>query len=123
MKLTNAQIYTYAQKLNGAFQDTSIYLPARINFYIQKNKSTILTLGEEIEKARMSIFQQYGDYTEDGMITIPPEKISIAQYELDDLLAIEQDINILKFSIERFTDDISLSIEQMEAIMFMIEEA
>ena len=79
MKLTNAQIYTYAQKLNGAFQDTSIYLPARINFYIQKNKSTILTLGEEIEKARMSIFQQYGDYTEDGMITIPPEKISIAQ--------------------------------------------
>ena len=123
MKLTNAQIYTYAQKLNGAFQDTSIYLPARINFYIQKNKSTILTLGEEIEKARMSIFQQYGDYTEDGMITIPPEKISIAQQELDDLLAIEQDINILKFSIERFTDDISLSIEQMEAIMFMIEEA
>ena len=123
MKLTNAQIYTYAQKLNGAFQDTSIYLPARINFYIQKNKSTILVLGEEIEKARMNIFQQYGDYTEDGMITIPPEKIAIAQQELNDLLAIEQDVNILKFSIEKFTDDISLSIEQMEAIMFMIEEA
>ena len=123
MKLTNMQIYTYAQKLNGVFQDTSIYLPARINFYIQKNKNTILALGEEIEKIRINIFQKYGENTEDGLLVIPSEKIQTAQRELDDLLAIEQEVNILKFSIEKFTDDISLSMEQMDAIMFMIEEA
>lgn len=123
MKLTNTQIYLYAQKLNNVFQNTNIFLPARINFYIQKNKNTILALSEEIEQIRINIFQKYGENTENGLLVIPPEKIQAAQQELDDLLAIEQEVNILKFSIEKFTDDISLSMEQMEAIMFMIEEA
>lgn len=123
MKLTNNQIYNYASQLVRSFTDFSLRLPARINFYIQKNKQTIISLGEEIDKARTEILYHYGTPNEEGIINIPPDRIEEAQRELNDLFDIEQDVNILKFSIEKFTDDISLSIEQMEAIMFMIEEA
>lgn len=123
MKLTNTQIYNYAQLLNRAFQDSSLYLPARINFYIQKNKTTILSLGEEIEKTRSEIIQHYGELAENNMFYVKPENMTVAQAELNDLFSIEQEVNILKFSIDKFTDDIQLSMEQMEAIMFMIEEA
>ena len=89
MKLTNTQIYNHAQKLHRVFQDPSLYLPARVNFYIQKNKSTIITLGEEIDKARMAIFEHYGEPTEDGMINVPPERVADAQKELNELFEIE----------------------------------
>ena len=123
MKLTNTQIYNSAQRLMNTFTDSSIRLPARINFYIQKNKKTIISLGEEIDKARTEILYHYGTPNEEGIINIPSDRIEEAQRELNDLFEIEQEVNILKFSIEKFTDDISLSLEQMEAIMFMIEEA
>ena len=123
MKFTNNQIYNYASQLMRSFTDSSLRLPARINFYIQKNKQTIIALGEEIDRARSEILIHYGTADEQGMVHIPSDLIAQANQELQDLFDIEQEVNILKFSIEKFTDDISLSMEQMEAIMFMIEEA
>ena len=34
MKLTNAQIYSYATALTDAFQDTTQKLPIKVNFYL-----------------------------------------------------------------------------------------
>ena len=123
MKLTNQKIYSYASALMRSFNDANMRLPAKVNFYIQKNKNTILSLGEEIDKARYEILQHYGTLGEDGNFNIPKENVEVAYKELNDLFEIEQDVNILKFSIEKFDDNINLSMEQMEAIMFMIEEA
>ena len=123
MKLTNNQIYNYASQLMKSFTDSSLRLPARINFYIQKNKQTIISLGEEIDKARSEILTHYGTADEQGMVRIPHDFVAQANQELQDLFDIEQEVNILKFSIEKFTDDIDLSMEQIESIMFMIEEA
>ena len=124
MKLTNQQIYTYAQNINRVFTDMTKYLPVKVNFFIQKNSQLLIKLAQEIEEARLAIFKQYGELNADKtQYVIPPEKISIASQEIEDLFSIEQDVNIIKFSIEKFNDDIELSLEQMNAIMFMIEEA
>lgn len=121
MKLTNAQIYYGAQNLSSAFS-TSLYLPAKVNFYIQKNSQTLAALAQEIEENRINIIKHYGVSDNSGNIQVPEDKISEASQEINDLFAIEQDVNILTFSIEAF-GDLQLSMEQMNAIMFMIEEA
>lgn len=121
MKLTNYNIYNYAQKLNSAFTENKQYLPAKINFFIQKNASALAAAAEEIEKSRVSIVRHYGEANEEtGEIRVPDDKMSEASKELDDLFKIEQDIHISMINIDAF-GDIELSIEQMNAIMFMVE--
>lgn len=122
MKLTNSQIYTSATNLNSAFTDSKQYLPIKLNFAIQKNAQTLSTLAEEIEKERMNIFKHYGKTDTEKGIVIPEENRAEASKELNDLFNIEQDVNILTININSFGDNLSLSLEQMNAIMFMIEE-
>jgi hypothetical protein len=122
MKLTNNEIYSYAIALNEAFADNTQRLPMKVNFYLQKNKKTLMALGQDIEESRLDIIRSYGESTEDGtQYSIPKDKIEEAQKELEDLLALEQEVNIYMISADSLTDDISLTTGQMEAIMFMID--
>lgn len=122
MKLTNYEIYTYAQQLNSAFTNKNLYLPARVNFFLQKNTQLLLTLAQEIEESRLNIIRHYGIANiETGNIEIPADKVEIASNEIQELLMLEQEVNITKININKF-GDIELSLEQMNAIMFMIEE-
>lgn len=122
MKLTNRKIYEYALMLAEAFKDNEQKLPIKINFYLQKNKATLIELGQGIEQAREELIQAHGERTEDGsQYVIPKEKISIVQSELEDLLNLEQDVNIYTVSIDSLNNDLMLSTAQMEALMFMIE--
>lgn len=122
MKLTNNNIYSYANKLIGAFQDNSQKLPIKINFYLQKNKNTLITLAQEIENARLEIIKTYGKLNEEAQqFIIPPEKIAEASKELDDLLNLEQEVNIYMIDINSLSNEYAMTTAQMEAIMFMIE--
>lgn len=122
MLLTNQNIYNYATALNAAFADNSQRLPVKVNFYLQKNKSLLIQMAQDIEKARLEIIQNYGDLSEDGtQYIIPKEKIEAAQQELTDLLALEQNVNIYTINIDSLNDDLTLTTGQMEAIMFMID--
>lgn len=122
MKLTNSEIYTYTQMMLNAFQDGQQKLPIKINFYLQKNKQTLIDLTQEIEKTRMEIAQSYGTLDESGdQYSIPPEKIEEASKELEDLFALEQEVNIYKINIDTLPDDMVFTAAQMEAIMFMID--
>lgn len=121
MKLTNTQIYNYAISLNEAFKDASQKLPIKINFYLQKNKAALTSLAQDIETARLNILRQYGSPSEDGdQYIIPKENIEEAQQELNDLLALEQEVNIYTIDINNLGDDLALTTGQMEAILFMI---
>jgi hypothetical protein len=60
MILTNNEIYTYTKNLIEAFNDKDQKLPVKINFYLQKNKSTLMTLAMDIDKERITIAQTYG---------------------------------------------------------------
>ena len=120
MKFTNYTIYVYSQNLSSAFSDKEQHLPVKLNFSILKNSQLLSTLAQEIEETRINIIKHYGEIQEDGNIKVPENKIAIANQEIEDLFSIEQEVNILKVDIESF-GDLQLSIEQMNAIMFMVE--
>lgn len=120
MKILNHQIYTNAQNLKAFSVDTK--LPVRINFFLQKNIQTIMSAAEEIEKARFDIGAQYGELNEEkGGYDIPFENAQEANRELQELFSLEQDLPIHIFKLDEF-DGIELTYQQMQAIMFMIEE-
>ena len=123
MTLTNNEIYLYAKNLVEAFNDKDQKLPIKINFYLQKNKNTLIELASSIEVARMEIAKNYGNLdAESQQYVIPPEKIEEVNKELMDLLSLEQEVQIYMINIDNLSDDIALTTAQMEAIMFMIEQ-
>lgn len=120
--LTNNEIYNIANTLNQAFTDASQYLPVKVNFYIQKNKSTLLTLAQDIEQARINILKNYGTLNEEtSQFEFDKETAQIVVKELNDLFSLEQEVNIYTVNIDSFGDDLSLTTGQMEALMFMID--
>ena len=122
MTMTNNEIYTYTRQLMDAFNDGEQKLPIKINFYLQKNKNTLLGLAQDIEKARLEIAQNYGTLDDAGeQYVIPNDKLAEASKELEDLFNLEQDVAIHKISIDSLSDDLMLSAAQMEALMFMID--
>lgn len=122
MKMSNLEIYSTAQSFNKAFENFNEYLPVKINFFMQKNKNTIVSLAQDIDNARMEIIQTYGKLNDEGdAYIVPPESIDIANKELADLFSIEQEVNINKISLSAF-DEIKFTTDQVQAIMFMIDE-
>lgn len=119
--LTNEEIYLINQKLNKSFEQSNQYLPARINFYIQKNKKIIADLASVIEEARNAIILEFGSPDEEGRVTISQDKIPEANKEIYDLFSIKQEINVDLISLESI-ENYSFTMDQMEALMFMIEE-
>lgn len=124
MKLTNTQIYSYAQNIQH-FNETNISLPIRINFYIQKNISNILDEAISIEKSRNFIIKKYGheDPDNQGTFIFDEDKIDIVQKELDDLGSIEQNIKIHKIKLSELVNaNVDINTNILQAIMFMIED-
>lgn len=120
MKLSNQKIYEYATQLALFNIDTK--LPIKINFFLQKNINTMRQAAQEIDAARVQIAQEFGTLNEDqSAYNIPAENMQAAQKEMNDLFAIEQDLNIHIFKLDDF-DNIELTMEQLSIILFMIEE-
>ena len=124
MKMTNSEIYVNANSLLREFANCAdMKLPVKINFYLQKNIQTLKTLATEIEEERLAIIHRYGTLIEDGSAySIPAENVEVAQKELNDLFALEQDVQIYKIKIDNLSDDMAFTMGQMEALMFMIDE-
>lgn len=122
MKLNNNQIYSYTTQLNNIFSSCDIKMPVRINFFLQKNIQAIAAAGQEIEQARINIAKEFGTLNEEGTsYNVPAENMAAVNKELNDLFNIEQDLNIHIFKLDEF-DSIELTYQQLQAIMFMIEE-
>lgn len=122
MKMTNLEIYTTAKNMIESFTDSNQYLPVKLNFFILKNKTTLINLAQDIDTARLQVIRNYGTLNpETGLYDIANDKMQDANQELNDLFAIEQEVNIKKVNIDDFPDDISLTTGQMEALMFMID--
>ena len=122
MKMTNNEIYSHANQLMETFQDGSQKLPIKVNFYLQKNKATLVALAQDIEKSRIEIAETYGILdTESNQYTIPSEKIADAAKELEDLFGLEQEVQIYTINIDSLNDELAMTTAQMEAIMFMID--
>jgi hypothetical protein len=122
MKLKNNEIYAYAAALAEAFSDKDQKLPIKINFYLQKNRNKLIEIAQEIEQSRLEIAKTYGTLNEETMqYAIAPDKVEEAQKELTDLFNLEQEVQIYTINIDNFSDDLTITTAQMEALMFMIE--
>jgi hypothetical protein len=122
MKMTNNEIYMHARNLMEVFTDANQRLPIKVNFYLQKNKNTLLELAQDIEKSRVEIAKNYGELDESGeQYIIPNDKMEAAAKELEDLFNLEQDVHIYKINVDSLSDDLTMTTAQMEAIMFMID--
>lgn len=122
MKFNNNEIYQIANILTKAFDNLDIYIPAKANFFIQKNISTLAAAAQEIEKSRLEIAKHYGVLDEENQqYKIPEDKLEEASKELEDLFSIEQELDIKTFSIEAL-GNAEFTPAQMQAMMFMIED-
>ena len=123
MKLTNNEIYIYARNLIEAFNDGDQKLPIKINFYLQKYKNILIQLAQDIEASRLEIAKTYGIFDEENQqYNIPVDKMEEANKELVDLFNLEQEVQIYMINIDNFSNDLTITTAQMEAIMFMIEQ-
>ena len=120
IKMNNGMIYQYALTLNEVLNDNDLQMPVAVIFSIEKNKQTLMAVAQDVEKYRMDIIKKYGEEV-DGNYNVPQDKIEIANKELQDLFSIEQEVSIYKFNIEDL-GDIKLTSNQMNAILFMIED-
>lgn len=122
MKLTNHEIYEKATEITVAFSNETKYIPVKLNFAIQKNLSVLSKLKEEIEKSRIEIASQYGKLNEEQtQFIVDKENRDKAEQELNDLFTMEQEVDIRTCSLSQI-EGIDLTLEQMQAIMFMITE-
>lgn len=123
MKMTNAQIYNCGAALRTFIADNEeLSLPVRVNFFLQKNLTIILEACTDIEKYRMQIGEKYGSLSQnESGYEVAPENIAKAQGELNELMAIEQDLPIKTIALEDF-GNIQLKTREMAALFFMIEE-
>lgn len=122
MKLTNKEIYEKATEIAVAFSNETKYIPVKLNFAIQKNLLTLSKLREEIEKNRVHIAEIHGELNADKtQYEIKKEYIEKVSQELEDLFNIEQEVEIKTCSLSQI-ETIDLTMEQMQAIMFMITE-
>ena len=121
--MTNAEIYQTALVLLNSFRDMGdVYMPAAVSYSLQKNSTTLVQLGEEIEKSRIDILEHYKtEQSEGDNITIAPENIDKANKELNDLLQMQQEVKLYCFGIEDIAD-IKFTGAQMQALMVMIDE-
>lgn len=120
--LTNNQIYNYIDSFIKNFSQKDIKFPVKVNFYLLKNQNALLSLAQEIEQERVNIAQEYGILNEETQqYEVPPEKIQEAKKKLDDLFNLTQEVKIYKVKLEDF-GNIELTPDQMEALLFMIED-
>ena len=122
MKMTNMHIYDIANALAEQFQDKEIKLPVKVNFYLQKNKNVLISLGQELEKERINIIQKYADLdAETEQYVVSEDKTADAIKELNELFALEQEVPVYTVSIDAL-EGMDFTAGQMEALLFMIED-
>ena len=123
--MSNSNIYNLMQELQSNFNSSKdFYLPTVINFAIQKNLVALTEVGKIIESVRNDIGVKYGTYEKDdqgGHFFIPEENRSEAEAELKKLMELEQIVEIRKIHLSDLSN-VQLTTQQMQALLFMIEE-
>ena len=120
--MTNLEIFNIANSLLENFSDVNMELPVKVNFYFQKNMTSIVAMAQEIDKARMAIFEKYGKLdSESNQYKFEPDVVETVNKELQDLFELEQEVKINMLKLDWF-DGVNLTTQQVAALAYMIEE-
>ena len=122
ISLRNGEIFSVAIILKEFCEKPELVLPIKANFYLQKNKTVLLELAQEIEAARNEIFAKYGTLNKEGTgYNFDEAVIADANAELEELLMLSQEVSLYMINIDDFKD-IKLNNQEMGALILMIEE-
>jgi hypothetical protein len=120
--MSNKNINDATMALLINFNDQKdLVLPIPLNFAIQKNLMELARQNEIIEKMRNDIGNKYGQLQNDNSYFIPEDKREEVSKELQQLLSLEQPVDIRKVHLKDL-DGLQLTSQQMQALLFMIEE-
>lgn len=125
MKLSNRRILEDIQKLGGIAQKQ---LPVKVSYAIAKNISKIESELKVYSAERDKLIDKYSQKDEEGKVkTDENGQIDFGGYEkewendINDLLTIENDIDIHKFSVNELSG-FNISPAELQTIDYMIEE-
>ena len=120
--MKNSEIYSIGIQLAEHVMNLNLSLPVKVNFYLQKNISSLMAMATELEKSRNEILEKYGTIdSETGNYSFEDDVLDIANQELKDLFELEQEVPIYEISLEAF-GDAELDTNQVQAISYMIKE-
>lgn len=124
-QFSNKEILLYAEQLKKIFLELGqdIELPIKINFFLQKNIKTFIDAAQEIEEMRLKVGKKYGTYdAATKSYHIPSgENLEKAEQEINNLLSIDQVLDINLISLTELQETTHLTIGQMQAMLFMID--
>lgn len=124
--MSNIEIYNTASALSELFSEMTqaeLKLPVKVNFYFQKNMNVLIAMAKELEDERTNIIIKYGapDPENSDLVRIDPDKLDVANQELNDLFNLEQEVAINAIELDWF-DGINMTPQQVVAITFMIKD-
>lgn len=125
MKLSNRRILEDIQKLGGIAQKQ---LPVKVSYAIAKNISKIESELKVYSAERDKLIDKYSQKDEEGKVKADENgQIDFGGYkkewenDINDLLTIENDIDIHKFSVNEL-NGFNISPAELQTIDYMIEE-
>lgn len=128
MKLTNSEILTitgFANAPSSFVNDPTTKLTVKFAWNWRKNLKKLQELADEINAMRQKIVDEFSDdehsYTNDAGRFVKAEYLEEYGSKVDELLSQENEVEISKIKIEDL-GNIEISIPEMDAIGFMIEE-
>lgn len=109
MELTNGEIFNLTYRMEQTFKNFNSNLPAKLLFYIMQNQHNISEKAVAIQKTKDNIMES----------SLSDEE---KQEKLNQLASITQEVEIKEIPLDWITNDIEFTMEQMEALMFMLEK-
>lgn len=124
--MSNIEIYNTANALSELFNDMvtkEMKLPVKVNFYFQKNMNALIDMAQELEQEKNNIVLKYGTVDEEdpNRVNLSPEVLDVANKELADLFALEQEVAVNVIELDWF-EGIDMTPQQLAAITFMIND-
>lgn len=127
IKLSNKRILNGVDVLSAL---TNKQLPVKVSYAIAKNVAKIEAELKTYNSEREKLLEKYSkkdeegkSITENGNVTIQEDKVQEWDKDIADLLAIENEIDIHKFSINEFNNrDYDISPAELMTIDYMITE-
>jgi hypothetical protein len=128
MKLTNSEILTitgFAKASSSFVNNPAAKLTVKFAWNWRKNLKKLQELTDEINAMRQKIVDEFSDdehsYANDDGRFVKAEYLEEYASKVDELLSQENEVEISKIKIEDL-GNIEISIPEMDAIGFMIEE-
>lgn len=120
--MRNIEIMSYYYKLEKQYVNMKS-LPARVSFAIVRNLNIFRVIVHDIEQVKYEILKRYGDLDRKTFdkFKIREENIEIANKELEELGNTDTKVDIMKIKLSDI-QDLQFTPDEIETLMFMIEE-